>query len=48
MDTAAIAPIPGSTPIAVPSSTPAKQYIRFVADSATLNPIARASTAATP
>src|SRR5918993_2691801 len=31
-------PMPGSTPIAVPTNTPRKQYIRFWSDSATENP----------
>ena len=34
-------PMPGSTPISVPSSTPAKQYIRFGRVSATPKPMPR-------
>src|SRR5919106_4057255 len=36
-------PIPGSTPIAVPTNTPRKQYIRFCSDRATENPRIRLS-----
>src|SRR3990172_12588166 len=36
-------PMPGSTPIAVPTNTPMKQYIRFLSDSATVNPRMRLS-----
>src|SRR5512140_232580 len=37
----AIGPMPGSTPISVPSSTPMKQYITLVNVSATLKPSIR-------
>src|SRR5512137_3102337 len=37
----ATGPMPGSTPISVPSSTPKKQYSRLVADSATPKPMPR-------
>src|SRR6267378_3425775 len=37
----AIGPMPGSTPISVPSSTPMKQYMMLLSDSATLKPSAR-------
>src|SRR5918999_3441375 len=40
--------IPGSTPISVPSATPAKQYIRFSSENATANPRARLSNKIDP
>src|SRR5262245_8620010 len=37
----AVGPIPGSTPMKVPSRAPMKQYMRFSGVAATPNPIAR-------
>ena len=37
----AVAPMPGSTPISVPSSTPIRQKARFSSEDATLKPRAR-------
>src|SRR5687767_12653360 len=34
-------PMPGSTPTSVPTKTPAKQYIRFVSETAVVNPSVR-------
>ena len=34
-------PMPGSTPISVPTSTPMKQYIRFCSENATPKPKTR-------
>jgi hypothetical protein len=41
----AVVPMPGSTPISVPSSTPIRQYIRFSGDTATCRPSARLASA---
>src|SRR4051812_30079695 len=37
----AVGPMPGSTPIRVPKSTPIRQYIRLSGDTATWKPIHR-------
>jgi hypothetical protein len=43
----AVVPIPGSTPIRVPRSTPIRQYIRFTGETATWRPSARLARAST-
>ena len=44
----AVEPMPGSTPIRVPSSTPIRQYIRFSGETATCRPRARLASASIP
>jgi hypothetical protein len=43
MESVTSGPIPGSTPMNVPTSTPTKQYRRFCIERATVNPKIRLS-----